>query len=377
METVTQREDSCRETQILLPSSIDTHNTTEYIPACFTPVATLSQCTNDGRCYYDEYNDFGLKIPAEAIPEGDSITIDIGVALYGPFQYPESLRPVSPVFWVCVRDQKDFQFLKPVKVTIPHCLNLESHDDIESLGLTSLRGNHEMSSKKMYQFQQVEGYVLFELLKKHGIIETTHFCSLCISCNETPNFFEKAKFCLYSVIPRVISPSEPSLAFFVITFLLGKCLATVKSQLEDLKLQNYKRKAEEFQLRARRDMKALEIVLPKSDTLPTGWMVGMQGKKKVIYTNLSKYCDGNFFSIFLQILMSDIDFFVRDRNAKEELQLKEELKIYPPRFQVEIGCSPSAQPNQIKIEFKGAVTDLVFDILLTPTPASITPTSSK
>ena len=75
--------------------------------------------------------------------------------------------------------------------------------------------------------------------------------------------------------------------------------------------------------------------------------------------------------------MSDIDFFVRDRNAKEDLQLKEKLKIYPPRFQLEIGCSPSAQPNQIKIEFKGAVTDLVFDILLTPTPASITPTSSK
>ena len=286
METVTQREDSCRETQILLSTSIDTHNTTEYIPACFTPVATLSQCTDDSRCYYDEHNDFGLKIPAEAIPEGESITIDIGVALYGPFQYPEGLRPVSPVFWVCVRDQKDFQFLKPVKVTIPHCLNLESHDDIGSLGLTSLRGNHEMSPDKMYQFQQVEGHVLFEPLKKHGMVETTHFCSLCISCNETPNFFEKAKFCLYSVIPRVISPSEPLLAFFVITFLLEKCLATVKSQVEDLK--EYRKKVEEFQFRARRaifqrsQMKALEIVLPKSDTLPTGWMVGMQGKKKVI-----------------------------------------------------------------------------------------------
>ena len=83
------------------------------------------------------------------------------------------------------------------------------------------------------------------------------------------------------------------------------------------------------------------------------------------------------FYIFLQILMSDIDFFVRDRNAKEQLQLKEELRIYPPRFRVEISCSPSARPDQIKIEFRGAVTELVFDILLTPTPASITPTSSK
>ena len=69
-------------------------------------------------------------------------------------------------------------------------------------------------------------------------------------------------------------------------------------------------------------------------------------------------------------MMSDIDFFVRQRNAIEQLKLKEELRIYPPRFRVEISCSPSAQPYQINIEFRGAVTDLVFDILLTPTPAS-------
>ena len=287
MEKVLQKEDSLthsHEAHILLPTSIDPHNTREYIPACFSPVATLSPCTHDGRCYYDEHNDFGLEIPAGAIPEGENITIDIGVALYGPFQYPEGLRPVSPVFWVCVRHQKDFRFLKPVKVTIPHCLNLESHGDIKSLGLTSLRGDHEMNPEKMYQFQLAEVDVFFQ---KHGTIETTHFCSLCISCKETPNFFKKAKFCLYSVIPRVISPNEPLFAFFFITFLLEKCLATVKSQVDDLNLENYELKADEFQFRAKRaifqksHMMALEIVL---DTLPTGWMVGMQGKKKVIYT---------------------------------------------------------------------------------------------
>ena len=40
------------ETQILLPTSgplIDPHNTREYIPTCFTPVATLSRCTHEGR----------------------------------------------------------------------------------------------------------------------------------------------------------------------------------------------------------------------------------------------------------------------------------------------------------------------------------------
>ena len=139
-------------------------------------MATLSQCTYNGTHFHDECNEFDLEIPAGAIPEGVSITIDIGVALYGPFQYPEDLRPVSPVFWVCVRDQKDFQFLKPVEITIPHCLNLENHEDIESLGLTILKGDHEINPQKIYEFQKQEEGNVFQPLKKYGVFKTTHFC---------------------------------------------------------------------------------------------------------------------------------------------------------------------------------------------------------
>ena len=53
---------------------------------------------------YTSLEQYGLHllIPPGAIPAGIDISIDIGVALYGPFQYPERLRPVSPVFWICV-----------------------------------------------------------------------------------------------------------------------------------------------------------------------------------------------------------------------------------------------------------------------------------
>ena len=75
-----------RETQILLSTSgppIDNTYTREYVPERLTPVATLSHCTQDGRCLYDEHNDFCLEIPTGAIPYG--VTIDISV--YGLFQY--------------------------------------------------------------------------------------------------------------------------------------------------------------------------------------------------------------------------------------------------------------------------------------------------
>ena len=146
-----------------------------------------------------------------------------------------------------------------------------------------------MNPQQMYQFQQAGGDVLTEPLKKYGVIQTTHFCSQCISCKDTMKLIEKAHFCLYSVIPRVISPDKSSFAYFFITFLLKTCLETVKSQIEDLNLQNYEQKPEEFQFKSKRvkfqlsHVKELEIVLPNSDSLPAGWMVGMQGKKKVIY----------------------------------------------------------------------------------------------
>ena len=283
MEDALQTEDSptySRETQILTPTSgpPDPHNTREYIPTCFSPVATLSQCTHDHRHYFDENHHFGLEIPAGAIPEGESITIDIGVALYGPFQYPKGLRPVSPVFWVCVRDQKDFQFLKPVKVTIPHCLNLKQYDDIESLGLTFLKGDHEMNPQQMYQFQQ-EGniYILIEPLKnsKYGVIETTHFCSRCVSCKDTPEFYEKSSFCLCSVIPEQFFPDQDSYAFFFITLLLPECLKTVENQIKEL---GYKEKQKtEFQIGSDQTLK---ICLPQ--TKHAGWHVGLRGEVQVI-----------------------------------------------------------------------------------------------
>ena len=283
-EDALRKEDSLtysRKTQILLPTSgppIDPHNTREYIPTCFTPVATLSQCTHDGRPpYYDEHNDFGLEIPAGAIPEGESITIDIGVALYGPFQYPEGLRPVSPVFWICVRDRKDFQFLKPVKLNIPHCLDLKQYDDIESLGLSFLKGDHEMKPQLIYQFQQTEGDVLIEPLKIHASIKITHFCSLCFSCKERRDLFEKEIFCLYSVIPWKISPDLPSDAYFFITLRLKTCLTTVQKQIKELNLEEHKEEKEKFQFC---NVQELEMFLPQSP--PAEWRVGMRGKKKVV-----------------------------------------------------------------------------------------------
>ena len=254
----------------------------ESISEWFSSLATLSQCTDGGRCYDNEDHGFCLEIPVGAIPKGESITIDIGVALYGPFQYPEGLRPVSPVFWVCVRDQKDFQFLKPVKVSIPHCLSIENCEDIESL--TILKGDHvHQQMKRDYQikFQQAEGDAYFEPYKKHGTFQTTHFCSLCICSKFTKQFIQKAVFCISAVIPSEISATAT--AYFFVTFLLQTCLSTVKDQIsKDPAIQGYTQVEEEFRFRYKNK---LEIIPPK--LLPDSWKIGLAFGKKVCY----KFCN--------------------------------------------------------------------------------------
>lgn len=76
--------------------------------------------------------------------------------------------------------------------------------------------------------------------------------------------------------------------------------------------------------------------------------------------------------------MKDVDFFLRDGTPPKIMRMQEKKGLYPPRFHLELSCSPSARRSQIKIEFRGR-SDLVFDILLTPvfTPVASAPTSTS
>ena len=77
--------------------------------------------------------------------------------------------------------------------------------------------------------------------------------------------------------------------------------------------------------------------------------------------------------------MKDVDFFVKEfcETSREELEVDEEEGMYPPRFHVVLSCSPSARESQTRIEFRGARTDLVFDIFLTPAVPSVRPLSTS
>ena len=236
------------------------------------------EVTHEGREFTDWTNDFSLEITEGAIPEGERLTIDVGVALFGPFQFPEGLRPVSPVFWVCVRDNPNFQFSKPVTVTIPHFLHLENDEDIQSLGLTFLKADHNKNSHKLYEFQPTDGEMEFEPSQKFGILKTTHFCSLCLTCRDRPDVLTKTSFCITSVLPKCATIGKKQTAFFFITFYnLSTCLKKVDELITEKKLEHYEKTQLKFNFKRFTKNPALEMIV----TQPKDGKIGVIGVKKV------------------------------------------------------------------------------------------------
>ena len=261
----------------------DSSNASSHIvPPCIRPTATLHRCTSMGRTYRDRLNGFKLRIPRGAIPEGESLTIDIGVALYGPFQYPEGLRPVSPVFWICVRNRKHhIRFQKPVHITLQHCLNVDSEEDTRLLELTFLKGDHEMNSDEKYQFHVAKDQSVFKANTDCGTLYTYHFCYQCIVCKTSEFTLQRAKFCLFGTIPDTFVYNKPMYIFFFVSFLLKTCLDTIRRQMmnmPEIADHVYHEAKKDFQF-STSPIPAIGIKIPKD--LPGGWQLGLQFQNEV------------------------------------------------------------------------------------------------
>ena len=255
----------------------------EYpIPEFMTPIATLSDVTSDGVRYENEANDFTLEVPEGAVPETERLTLDVAVALFGPFQFPEGLRPVSPVFWVCVRDQRSFFFSRPVSVTLPHFLDLGSKEDLKSLRLTFLKARHTKNSEGMYEFSKTDEEANFESSHRFGVLKTSHFCSLCIACRDIPKCLGMTKFCFTSLLPRsAVSVGKRQDAYFFVTFYnLTTCLRKVDELIEDKKLSDYSKRQVKFSFTEKPEL--LEMII----TQPKHGRIGVMGNKKVRFLKM-------------------------------------------------------------------------------------------
>ena len=194
------------------------HNSSKHSVPFLGPLVIV-HVTSEGGTFENTEHDVTIEIPPGAVRNGVTISLEVGVALYGPFELPEDYSCISPIVWVCVQQQPDFKFLKPIKVKLPHLLDLQStHDCAE---VTFLKAGHRVNANERYCFEPVDGATVIEPEDGYGTLFTDHFCYICMT---TPNFSQKKKkYCVIQIKPIKTQESNWTTSFCV-TYFLKTCM---------------------------------------------------------------------------------------------------------------------------------------------------------
>ena len=185
------------------------------LPPCFdvqcsqniTSVPFLSQVEyfdhNSSGCEYYSY-DHGitLRIPGDAIPSGMVIHLEVPVALYGPFQFPDGSCPFSPILWWCIQENVDLR--KLIDIILPHFLT-----DL-NFGIHFAKADHKQyatdESGQNYVFEPLEtAFIAYkERNQNYGILSTQHCCYLIVyniqRSSDQPRFCTKGWIYILSLV---------------------------------------------------------------------------------------------------------------------------------------------------------------------------------
>ena len=187
-------------------------------------------CTHTGHTYWDEKNEVLIHIPPKAVPKGVFLDIDVNVSLYGPFQYLEGLQPISPVVWMCAKGHEGFQFLKPVRISLPHYLKIDRMEDCEPLGITLLKSDHKRSKENKYLLTPTDMKLEIDPDRKRNLtFKTNHFCHLCLAAKETQETISKAQYCCTEV-----QDPKTLYFYFYVSYDLPKCLQLIEEKYANM-----------------------------------------------------------------------------------------------------------------------------------------------
>ena len=84
------------------------------------------------------------------------VHFEVGVAMYGPFIFPENTQPISPILWLCLLEE-DVELKKPFQVILPHYLTGLSKERIQNHQVGFAKANHSnftfIDNQMTYKFQ--------------------------------------------------------------------------------------------------------------------------------------------------------------------------------------------------------------------------------
>ena len=190
----------------------------------------LVECDCDGLHHTVKGHDITLRIPEGAVAKGETVHFEIGVAMYGPFNFPENTTSVSPIIWLCIQE-KSTVLKKPFQLILPHFLTNLTRDRLNYHQVGFAKANHSSYSiaedeQIIYNFNPAyDNKSLFASsgCKSYGVLKTTHCCFYCLIANQTPALASDTGYCLVRVERPLSSDSRRNEVCFAAVYLLETC----------------------------------------------------------------------------------------------------------------------------------------------------------
>ena len=143
------------------------------------------ECDHSGCDYTIEGHDITVTIPEGAVAEGEKIHFEVGVAMYGPFIFPDNTQPISPILWLRQLEE-DTQLRRCCQLVLPHCYKgLESiasrgpgENNVFFATVDHNSSKHisiDVNGELLYSLQEWENDVDFDINDNYGTFEAYVF----------------------------------------------------------------------------------------------------------------------------------------------------------------------------------------------------------
>ena len=210
-------------------------------PVPFLGQVKVLEFDSSGGEYESNHHGITISVPKGAIPEGETVHVEVAVALYGPFQFSDGKRPISPILWLC--PQEDIIFQKPITIVLPHMLTDVCNKDVDNFGIQFAKADHTYyratpTGKKEYIFKSYTSAMALQANggKQSAILKADHCCFWCLEMNNQSRvspevarqiakkmgYFVHCVECLQSPY-RSISPPR-DVIHFCVSFMLDTCM---------------------------------------------------------------------------------------------------------------------------------------------------------
>ncbi len=214
----------CWDTQSMEPEKSEADSGEMMIPKSLLYSIDTLPFTKSGMRYRNESMGVTIDVPEGAMKE-EHLDIKVGLALYGPFSYPDGLRPVSVVLLMC--PQHEVTLLKPIRVTLPLIIDYAQDSiDCRDCSLTPLKACHNNCDiKKMNKFEafNVEDLKVFKHKNfNYSSFLIDHFCYLCLAAGTARPL--NLSYCLSRIKPLVFPLNRSSSIHFCVSFCMKACL---------------------------------------------------------------------------------------------------------------------------------------------------------